>query len=137
MAAIARSARLAPRLAAISRPAVARVGVQRAAFSVSASRTKSEVIKETEVPVSIYSPDSKGVASNNSDHFSIPVKAGASARVQQDPIVEEEDAVVPLQEKVYRQMPRTLQKMSVQGKVIIITGYVYHSQETTLDGYFY
>jgi hypothetical protein len=121
MAAIARSARLAPRLAAIARPAAARVGVQRAAFSVSASRTKSEVIKETEVPVSIYSPDSKGVASNNSDHFSIPIKAGASARAQ-DPIVEEEDAVVPLQDKIYNQMPRTLQKMSVHGKVIIITG---------------
>jgi hypothetical protein len=121
MAAIARSARLAPRLAAIARPAAARVGVQRAAFSVSASRSKSEVIKETEVPVSIYSPDSKGIASNNSDHFSIPIKAGASARAQ-DPIVEEEDAVVPLQDKVYNQMPRTLQKMSVHGKVIIITG---------------
>jgi hypothetical protein len=124
MAAAARTARLAPRLAAISRPAVARAGLapvaQRAAFSVSAGRFKSEVIKETEVPVSVYSPDAKGVASGNSDHFSIPVKsAGAPAP---EPIAEEEDAVVPLQEKVFKQMPRTLQKMSVMGKVIIITG---------------
>lgn len=124
MAAVARSARLAPRLAALSRPAVARAGVssvaQRAAFSVSASRMKSEVIKETEVPVSIYSPDSKGIASGNSDHFSIPVKPGSASA--QEHIGEEEDAVVPLQDKVYRQMPRTMQKMSVHGKVIIITG---------------
>jgi hypothetical protein len=124
MAAAARTARLAPRLAAISRPTVARAGIapvaQRAAFSASAGRFKSEVIKETEVPVSVYSPDAKGVASGNSDHFSIPVKsAGAPAP---EPIVEEEDAVVPLQEKVFKQMPRTLQKMSVMGKVIIITG---------------
>lgn len=126
MAAAARTARLAPRLAAISRPTFARAGVapiaQRAAFSASAGRFKSEVIKETEVPVSVYSPDAKGVASGNSDHFSIPVKsAGAPAP---EPIAEEEDAVVPLQEKVFKQMPRTLQKMSVMGKVIIITGYV-------------
>jgi hypothetical protein len=124
MAAIARSARLAPRLAAVSRPAIARAGVssvaQRAAFSVSARHMKSEVIKETEVPVSIYSPDSKGIASANSDHFSIPVKKGAASAPE--PIVEEEDAVVPLQDKVFNQMPRTMQRMSVMGKVIIITG---------------
>jgi len=124
MAIIARTVRLAPRLAAISRPALARVAVspfsQRAAFSVSAGRFKSEVIKETEVPVSVYSPDSKGVASGNSDHFSIPVKSAGSAAPE--PIPEEEDAVVPLQGKVFSQMPRTLQKMSVFGKVIIITG---------------
>ena len=126
MAIIARTVRLAPRLAAISRPTLARVAVspvsQRAAFSVSAGRFKSEGIKETEVPVSVYSPDSKGVASGNSDHFSIPVKSAGSAATE--PIPEEEDAVVPLQGKVFSQMPRTLQKMSVFGKVIIITGYV-------------
>jgi hypothetical protein len=114
---------MASRLAAIPRPAIARAGVssisQRAAFSVSASRMKSEVIKETEVPVSVYNPDAKGVASASSDHFSISVKPGSRAPA---PIEEEEDAVVPLQEKVYGQMPRTMQRMSVMGKVIIITG---------------
>lgn len=121
MAAAARTARLASRLA-ITRPAIARAPIsaaQRAAFSVSAGRMKSEVIKETEVPVSVYNPDAKGVASSNSDHFSIPVKNGSRAPA---PIAEEEDAVAPLEEKVYRQMPRTMQRMSVMGKVIIITG---------------
>ncbi|KAL2146736.1 hypothetical protein VTI28DRAFT_2571 [Corynascus sepedonium] len=125
MAAAARTARLAPRLAAISRPAVARVGTssvaQRAAFSVSARQMKSEVIKETEVPVTVYNPDHKGVASGNSaDHFSIPVKNGAATNTEVN--ADDLDAVTPLQDKVYRQMPRTLQKMSVHGKVIIITG---------------
>lgn len=124
MASAARTARLAPRLVAISRPPVAHRAfsstAQRAAFNVSASRKKSEVIKETEVPVSVYSPDAKGVASSNSDHFKIPVQPAA----QPAPVApaEEDDAVTPLQDKVYRQMPRTLQKMSVMGKVIIITG---------------
>ena len=124
MASVARTARLAPRLAAISRTAIARAGLpsaaQRAAFSVSANRLKSEVIKETEVPVSVYNPDAKGVASASSDHFSIPVKPGSRAPAPIDEV--EEDAVHPLQDKVYRQMPRTMQKMSVMGKVIIITG---------------
>ncbi|KAJ4293722.1 hypothetical protein N0V88_005230 [Collariella sp. IMI 366227] len=74
MAAAARTARLATRLT--SRPTFIRAAAtQRAAFSLTTSRLKSEVIKETEVPVSIYSPDSKGIASANSDHFSIPIKS--------------------------------------------------------------
>lgn len=118
-----RNLRFATRLTAIARTSVMRSAApsaaQRAAFSVSARQLKSEVIKETEVPVSVYNPDSKGVASSNSEHFSIPVKAGSRAP---EPIVEEDDKVSPLEERVYRQMPRTLQKMSVMGKVIIITG---------------
>ncbi|KAK4105236.1 NAD(P)-binding protein [Parathielavia hyrcaniae] len=126
MAAVARSSRLAPRLAALSRPAFARAGAssvaQRAAFSVSAGRMKSEVIKEMEVPVTVYSSDAKGTASSNSaDHFSIPVKAGAAAPAAQTADAPE-DAVTPLQDKVFRQMPRTMQKMSIMGKVVIVTG---------------
>lgn len=123
MTAAARTARLAPRLAAVSRPIITRPATssvaQRAAFSVSASRMKSEVIKETEIPVSVYSPDAKGVASSNSDHFKIPVQPGA---VAPEAAAEDQETVAPLQEKVYRQMPRTLQKMSIMGKVVIVTG---------------
>lgn len=122
MAAATRSVRMASRLTSFSRPSALfaqKASVtQRAAFSVSIRNLKSEVVKETEVPVSVYSPDAKGVSSaNTGDHFSIPVKA-------RQPIQESEpdELVKPLEEKVYRQMPRTLQKMSVMGKVIIITG---------------
>ncbi|KAK0617385.1 hypothetical protein B0T14DRAFT_538938 [Immersiella caudata] len=122
MAATARTIRLASRLSTIPRTAAPRgatPAAQRAAFTVSARRFKSEVIKETEVPVSVYNPDAKGVASGTSDHFSIPVKPNFKA---QEPVVEPEDRVDPLNEKVYKQMPRTLQKMSLMGKVVIITG---------------
>ncbi|KAK0708354.1 hypothetical protein B0H67DRAFT_494557 [Lasiosphaeris hirsuta] len=124
MAAATRSVRLATRLAAVPRFSAARTATlsvaQRAAFSVSARRFKSGVIGETEVPVTVYTPDSKGVASSSSDHFSIPVKGGASR--SPEPAAEEDEAVTPLDEKVFQQMPRTMQKMSVMGKVIIITG---------------
>lgn len=120
MVAIARSAmRATMRLA--TRP-VARNAVpaftQRATFSASSSWLKSEVIKETEVPVSVYSPDSKGVASANSDHFSIPVRHTSQG---QGPVADT-DVVKPLTEKVFSQMPATMQRMSVMGKVIIVTG---------------
>ncbi|KAL2161965.1 hypothetical protein VTH06DRAFT_7750 [Thermothelomyces fergusii] len=124
MAAAARTVSRALRLA--SRPSVpfARASTspvtQLAAFSSSALRMKSSVIKETEVPVTVYSPDHKGVASSNSDHFSIPVKSSAAPVAE--PAAEELEAVTPLQDNVYKQMPRTLQKMSVYGKVIIVTG---------------
>jgi len=119
MVSVARNVRLASRLATVPRvsvkaaiPSVA----QRAAFSVSARQHKSEVIKETEVPVSVYNPDGKGAASSSSDHFSIPVKRTP------EPVAEEDEKVSPLEERVYRQMPKTMQRMSVMGKVIIITG---------------
>ncbi|KAK3941681.1 short-chain dehydrogenase/ reductase [Diplogelasinospora grovesii] len=125
MVAAARTMRMVSRAAALPRlslPAVRAAApsvAQRAAFSTSGRYRKSEVIKETEVPVTVYTPDPKGAAS--SEHFSIPVQPGSQVPVP-EPAVEEDENVNPLEEKVYNQMPRTLQKMSVMGKVIIITG---------------
>jgi len=123
MAAFARSVRLASSLCAAPRPIMARsvaVATNRhAAFSLSARRLKSEIIKETEVPVTVYNPDAKGVASATSDHFSIPVKPTPTTH---EPVADETGQLTPLDEKVYKQMPHTLQKMSVMGKVIIVTG---------------
>lgn len=106
----------------LAKPAVYRMPVQSRAFSVAAPRftKKNEVIKETEVPVSIYSPDGKGAASSP-DHFSIPVKPASQPAVAPVEDVENED-VVPLDPKVYKAMSPTMQKMSVMDKVIIITG---------------
>ena len=130
MVAIARSALSATmRLAAMPKPPAVRslmpkppavrLLIQRRAFSVSPVQPKkTEVIKETEVPVSVYAPDSKGVASGNSDHFSIPVKPAAV--IEQE--AAEAEKVVPLDQRTYRAMPPTMQKMSVMGKVIIVTG---------------
>jgi NAD(P)-dependent dehydrogenase (short-subunit alcohol dehydrogenase family) len=107
--------------AAMPKPPAVRLAVPRRAFSVSpAQPKKTEVIKETEVPVSVYAPDSKGVASANSDHFSIPVKPAVS--VTTPPQESESEKVVPLDARIYRSMPPTMQKMSVMGKVIVVTG---------------
>ena len=126
MVAALRTLRVAGRIA-MPRPAIVRAAAvpsvaQRAAFSVSARRFKSDVVKETEVPVSVYTPDSKGVASGSApDHFTISVKEGAAAP---EPAPEEfvDESVIPLNDKVFKSMPRTLQRMTVHDKVIIITG---------------
>jgi hypothetical protein len=94
---------------------------QRAFLSGSTAPRKSEVIKETEIPVSVYTPDAKGVGSATSDHSSIPVRRTPPGP---QPVAEEEPmkVVKPLSSEVYSQMPATMQKMSVKDKVIIITG---------------
>jgi hypothetical protein len=101
----------------ISKPAAVN-GIR--AFSNLEAKPKSEVVRGQEIPVSVYTPDPKGVGS---EHFSIPVRANAVRKDAPAPPPENED-VVPLTKKVFDTMPPTMQKMSVHGKVIIITGYV-------------
>jgi hypothetical protein len=72
------------------------------------------VVQETEVPVSVYSPDSK-----DTDHFSIPVSREKAKPVAVTP---EEDEVIPLSKEVYKTMPPTLQRMSLMNKVVVVTG---------------
>ena len=89
--------------------------MRNAAFSASA-RTLREVIKESEVPVSVYNSDDKG----GSVSFSIPVKpTSPSEPITTGPA---SDGVQPLSDKVFNAMPPTLQKMTIRGKVVIITG---------------
>lgn len=89
------------------------------AFQKSAIRTKSDVVAETEIPVSVYSTDSKGSGQSSSDHYSIPV---SRENAKPTPIAVEEEAVTPLTQKVYNTLPRTMQKMSIMDKVVIVTG---------------
>ena len=70
-----------------------------------------------EIPVSSYAPGAKGAAAG-----SIPVNR-ASAAGRPAPIDAEENGdVTPLSQQVYSTMPPTMQKMSVMGKVVIVTG---------------
>ena len=82
-------------------------------------RMKSDVVRETEVPVSVYAPDAKGAASSTSDHFSIPVPRDS---VKPQPISEDPTDVVPLTQKVFSTLPPTMQKMSIMDKVVVVTG---------------
>ena len=47
---------------------------------------------------------------------------GQTLRVLKSPFAPEPETVQPLSKDVYEQMPRTLKSMTVQGKVIIVTG---------------
>jgi len=79
---------------------------------------KKEVIRETEVPVSIYQPDGKRSSTGSgSGHFRIPVEQNTH---QDAP--EPSDLVQPLRHDLYTQMPKTLRDMTVYGKVVIVTG---------------
>ncbi|KAI0419338.1 short chain dehydrogenase [Xylaria grammica] len=111
----------APRLSSASRTSVFRaVPAAQRPFSISAVRPKSDVVQETEVPVSVYSADSKGAAGSTSDHFSIPVNRDDA---KPKPIASEEDGdVIPLTKRVYSEMPPMMQKMSVMDKVVVVTG---------------
>lgn len=117
--------RMTSRMAAMPRPAAGArtlpAFAQRAFLSGSTAPRKSEVIKETEIPVSVYTPDAKGVHNATSDHSSIPVRRNPQGP---PPAVEEEPmkTIKPLANEVYSKMPATMQKMSVKDKVIIITG---------------
>ncbi|KAI1325059.1 short chain dehydrogenase [Xylariaceae sp. FL0255] len=110
---------VAPLLSNSSRtPAVSRAFPR--AFSMSSVRSKSDVVRETEIPVSVYSPDSKGAAGSTSDHYSIPVNRDDA---KPKPFPSEEDAdIIPLTKKVWRDMPPMMQKMSVMDKVVVVTG---------------
>jgi len=123
MAATARAIRMASRLSAVPRPIMTRSAnpslAQRAAFTVSARRLNPEDIKETEVPVSLYKPGVEGAAPSSPVHYSIPVKPGSA---DPEPVAELDSQVKPLSKQIYSEMPRTLQKMSVMDKVIIVTG---------------
>ncbi|KAI8251767.1 putative NADP-dependent mannitol dehydrogenase [Colletotrichum sp. SAR11_239] len=107
------TSRLAPRFAIRSQ--VARP------FSISARALKSDVVREKEIPVSVYAPDAKGTG--QSDHFSIPVREHDSRPPTETPLpVPENDNVVPLTRKTFDSMPPMMQKLSVMGKTIIVTG---------------
>ncbi|KAK2033957.1 short-chain dehydrogenase [Colletotrichum zoysiae] len=117
--AAARSAfRLTTRFAA---PRVASRSQAARPFSISARAFKSDVVSEKEIPVSVYAPDAKGAG--QSDHFSIPVREHDSRPPTESPIPgPENDDVVPLTRKTFESMPPMMQKLSVMGKTIVITG---------------
>jgi hypothetical protein len=94
-------------------------------LSTTARLAKREIISEREIPVSSYTPDARGSISGSAavdagEHYSIPVR--------RDPVIEvhanqaDEHCVQPLTRRVYDSMPPTMQKMSVKGKIVIVTG---------------
>lgn len=113
---ITRAAAARPLFSSAARPAPRALPAAHNAFSQASIRLKSDAVRENEVPVSVYSPDAKGAASG-----SIPVSRSAGGKP--GPITPEENGPVePLTAQVYQTLPPTMQRMSVMGKVVIITG---------------
>jgi len=91
-------------------------------LGTAATLKKREVIAEKEVPVSSYTPDGRGTMSGSShgQQYSIPVRKDPKVEV---PTAEDHtDRVVPLTQGAFQRLPATLQKMTVMGKVVIVTG---------------
>jgi len=89
----------------------------RMAFTTTSKASDYEVISEKEVPTTTYSPGS-GVERTTlvvEDHGAAAAKAAT----------EVVDVVTPLTKAGYAQLTPSLQKMTVFGKVVIITGYVF------------
>jgi hypothetical protein len=107
----------------------AKTAARRPAVYTQAARTlgtaatlkKREVIAEKEVPVSSYTPDGRGTLSGSShgQQYSIPVRKDPKVEVPAEGHV---DRVVPLTQGAFQRLPATLQKMTVMGKVVIVTG---------------
>ncbi|KAL2886760.1 putative d-arabinitol 2-dehydrogenase protein [Ceratocystis lukuohia] len=89
--------------------------------SLKVTGAKNEIVREKEVPVSVYASDGKGSNSASSDHFTIPVKAtGAPTGTPAPPVAD--DNVAPLTQAQYDSLPKTMKSMSLMGKVVIVTG---------------
>ncbi|OAA70324.1 Short-chain dehydrogenase/reductase SDR [Cordyceps fumosorosea ARSEF 2679] len=86
---------------------------------VSDTTKKNSVVREKEVPATIYDGPGAG------DKRTVQVPDGA-ARVPfespQPPADDAHEAVEPLSRKAYEALPRTVRNMTVFGKTIIITG---------------
>ncbi len=85
---------------------------------VTDTANKKSVVREKEVPVSVYEG-----AGHAADRHTVHVPEGASKIPHDSPTPPPEyDAVQPLSKKSYESLPHTMKNMTVYGKTIIVTG---------------
>ncbi|CAI6097903.1 unnamed protein product [Clonostachys chloroleuca] len=83
---------------------------------VSDTQSKKNVVREKEVPVTIY-------GSGQGEHSTVQVAEGAGKVPFDSPVPPtDSDAVQPLSRKAFESLPQTLRDMTVYGKTIILTG---------------
>lgn len=106
---------------AVRRPCLTLYSKTARALNTASSHNMREVIAEREVPVSSYTPDGRGALSGSTQgqQYTIPVRKDPKVEVH---AYDQEDRIVPLTQAAFERLPLTLQKMTVMGKVIIITG---------------
>ncbi|KAK5987871.1 Mannitol 2-dehydrogenase [Cladobotryum mycophilum] len=83
---------------------------------VTDTANKQSVVREKEVPITVY-----GSGHGDKQTLQVPESAAKVPFDSPAPPVEH-DEVQPLNKKIYDGLPHTLKNMTVQGKVIIITG---------------
>ncbi|RFU24708.1 hypothetical protein B7463_g11635, partial [Scytalidium lignicola] len=114
MSAIRSSVFRATRLTSRATPTLSRA--PRAFFSGSTKlRDDVEIISEREIPVSTYNGKGENAQGR---HSTIPVRGTPTLEAAGAEV----ETVKPLAKGVYNAMPKTLQKMSIMDKVVIITG---------------
>ncbi|GAO16333.1 uncharacterized protein UV8b_05642 [Ustilaginoidea virens] len=107
----------APRVAALARPSSRPLSAT-AVRAVSDTAQKRSVVREKEVPVTVY-----GAGHGPGDKHTVRVTEEAAHVPLDSPAPRPEyDLVQPLGKKVYEAMPHTLRSMSVYGKVVVVTG---------------
>lgn len=101
------------------------------AFASESKNLKREIISEKQIPVTAFKPDGANASTGTSQphHFTIPVGRGEKQAA------EPSSAVTPLTPAMYAKLPSTLQKMTVMGKVVIVTGYVQNLALNSLHGH--
>ncbi|ATY59191.1 Short-chain dehydrogenase reductase SDR [Cordyceps militaris] len=101
----------------VSRLPAVRAFTATAAQRVSDTTKKNNVVREKEVPATIYDGPGSG------DKLTVQVPDGASKVPLESPApAAENEAIEPLTKKVFETLPRTVRNMTVFGKTIIITG---------------
>jgi NAD(P)-dependent dehydrogenase (short-subunit alcohol dehydrogenase family) len=110
-----RLGRVAAPRAPVSQSATRFFSATRAA-GVSDTAHKKSVVREKEVPVTVY-------GQGQGEKQTVQVPEGAAQVPFDSPVPPtENDVVQPLTKKVFETMPQTMKNMSVFGKTIIITG---------------
>jgi hypothetical protein len=102
--------RSALRVARVAAPSTSRVA--RATFSAGAKLRNAEFIGEKEVPAVSFT-------GGEAQRSTLIVDKAQSDKKSHDAA-----SVVPLSEEVYNNMTPSLQKMTIKGKTVIVTGYV-------------
>ncbi|PHH80066.1 hypothetical protein CDD82_1998 [Ophiocordyceps australis] len=105
----------APRLALP--PAAARFLSASAASRVSDTAPNKSVVRESQIPVTVY-----GSGHGDRHTVQVPHDAANVPLESPQPVNESDRVIEPLSRKVYDSMPRTLRNMTVYGKTIIVTG---------------
>lgn len=112
--------RSALRLARVAAPSTSRVA--RATFSAGAKLRNAEFVGEKEVPAVSY------VGGEAQRSTLIVDKAHSDKRTA------DAASVVPLSQEVFDSMTPSLQKMTIKGKTVIVTGYVLPFPRVSLPG---